>query len=350
MKDRDIQRAVKPQRFERSPGDAPSLGRVGRIPNVSQSTGGGRRKMRGEGGRGNRDRNNRKLVVVTWSVALAVIAVLCLGFAVWSGLRSGIKRDSIASGEREEVREAGQKLVVEKRVESRFESPSEGEVLGLVKRALAIRDPAKVEKCFHLGTASPGQVVGFLEKLKVTDGRIDGFTWLGSMDANGLFIDGVLVKTIRDGVPYSRLAQLTPDADGEWKIDFNAFARTVEPSWSELLGENATEGTVRVIVSKDTYFNGPFMDDLQWDCYGMFSPDTEVMMLGYCRRGTPQARAMARMTTEDAMAGMQGRLSPKRVTLVIRRVEGSAQRQFEIARVMAEDWVLSTKPFDENFE
>jgi hypothetical protein len=40
----------------------------------------------------------------------------------------------------------------------------------------------------------------------------------------------------------------------------------------------------------------------------------------------------------------------KRATLEIRRTEGAGDRQFEITRVMAEDWVMSATPFDENFK
>ena len=116
-------------------------------------------------------------------------------------------------------------------------------------------------------------------------------------------------------------------------------------------------GTVRVNVAKDTYYNGPFRDDRQWVCYGMVSPDTEVVMLGYCRKDSPQARAMERivMDENDLPGGMQGGLpaaakAPKRATLEVRRVEGAEARQFEITRVLAQDWIVSAKPFDGNFK
>jgi hypothetical protein len=37
-----------------------------------------------------------------------------------------------------------------------------------------------------------------------------------------------------------------------------------------------------------------------------------------------------------------------RVTLEIRRTAGAESRQFEITRVLAEEWVLAAAPFDEN--
>jgi hypothetical protein len=275
------------------------------------------------------------------------MALGALVVAVWCGMRSKTGQNALAAGG-----DAGERML-EKRVESRFESPSEEAALDMVKRGLAIREPATVEEFFHPGSASPEEVVDFLRKIDSAEGRVDGFAWLSSMDANGLLIDGVLVRTILDGKVRSRMAFLTPDEQGKWKIDFNAFARTVEPSWSELLEMGAAEGTVRVNVAKDTYYNGPFGDDRQWVCYGMVSPDTEVVMLGYCRKDSPQARAMERIVMdENALpGGMPGALpgtakAPKRATLAIRRVEGAESRQFEITRVLAQDWVLSETPFD----
>ena len=289
--------------------------------------------------------------MVTWSLVLGVMALGALIVAVWFGMRPKTGQNAVAAGG-----DTG-KWMLEKRVESRFESPSEEAALDMVKRGLAIREPATVEEFFHPGSASPEEVVDFLSKIDSVDGRADGFTWLSSMDANGLLIDGVLVRTILDGKVRSRMAFLTPDEQGKWKIDFNAFARTVEPSWSELLEKGAAEGTVRVIVAKDTYYNGPFGDDRQWACYGMVSPDAEVMMLGYCRKDSPQARAMERIVMDEngLPGGMPSALpgaakATKRATLVIRRVEGAEARQFEITRVLAQDWVVSDTPFDGNFK
>ena len=99
---------------------------------------------------------------------------------------------------------------------------------------------------------------------------------------------------------------------------------------------------VRVILGEDSYFNGPFQDDRQWVCYGMGSPDTETVLLGYCRVGSPQARAMIWMSSKGAAV--------VRATLEIRRVEGASPRQFEIVRVLAEDWVMGKTPFEDGFK
>ena len=276
-----------------------------------------------------------------WSGALALSVMVFLGVVMGLWLRT-VKDQGTAQ---EHTGQAG--APVEERVVSRFESPSEEDALLLVKRALAVQGVSQVAEYFHLGSTSPDAALIFLRGMEQTDGVVVGFEWLSSMDRNGLLIDGVAVNTRLGNKTRNRLALLTPDERGKWKIDFDAFARTVSPSWSELLENESGQGVVRVIVAKDNYFNGRFRDETEWECYGMVSPDTRSVMMGYCRKGSPQAAAMAKIVA--AGEGDAGMRAVKRATLEIRHAPGSEARQFEITRVLAEDWVLSAKPYDESF-
>jgi len=319
-------------------GDAPDIGRVGRMPVSGVSKGIRRRRRRGESGRGDRLRNNRKRVMISWSILLMVVVMGLVGTAVWLQVRP-----SGGGGDGTDPQRA-----VQERISSRFPSPTEDEALYLVKRALSIRLPKQLEDCFILGSTRPEDALRFLRDAEKADGGVSGYTWLSSMDANGLLIDGVLVNYAGGGVPKNRLALLTPDAKGKWKIDFDAFARMVRPSWKDLMENGAPQGVVRVVVARDVYFNGPFKDDSQWMCYGMASPDIPDVLLGYCRKRSPQAAALERILADEGATSAGATLN--RATLEIRRVEGSEARQFEITRVLAEDWVMGAKPFDENFK
>lgn len=276
------------------------------------------------------------------SAALGVLVLGVLVVTMWLWLKSNRKRDAVIGQDRPLPH------VEMKRVISRYESPSEEVALDLVKRGLGIRKSADVAEYFHLGSASADEVSGFLSQMGDLDGPVEGMGWSGSMDRNGLLMDGVVVRTRMGSQLKTRLALLTPDENGRWKIDFDAYARKVEPSWDELLEKQAGEGLVRVIVKLDRYYNGPFHDDSKWVCYGMISPDTDVLMMGYCRVGSPQERAMARVLVGGDSPSAVG--SVQRATLMIRRIEGSETRQFEISRVLAEDWVLSDKPLDAKYE
>jgi hypothetical protein len=152
------------------------------------------------------------------------------------------------------------------------------------------------------------------------------------MDVNGLLVEGVAVVSKGTERPVERIAFLTPNSTGVWQVDFDAFARTVEPTWQMLLEQGVKQARVRIVAAKDVYFNGPFHDESRWSCYRLESPDIGESLHGYCRVGTPEEAEMKKLFAEgEAMS---------RATLDLRRVAGAGARQFEISRVVARDWIL----------
>lgn len=335
MKSDGIKRSVRAHRYERSTGDAPNIGRVARMPGtgmpmVKQK----RRSRRGEGGWLSGE--NHQQVFLKWTMLLAGVALLLLGGVLWLWLSPKIA----AKGNLAALSPVENDSDV--RVIARFPSPSERDALAMVKRALAARDPAAIEQLFRTGSSGPEEILRFLENLESVDGKISGYEWLSSLDANQLSIEGVQVNFENAGVVHNRLALLTPDAKGKWKIDFDAFARTASPPWKEILENRAEKAVVRVLVGKDSYFNGPFRDEKQWVCLGMVSPDTDELLFGYCKAGAPPAAAIDWILSK-------GEVKFFRATLELHRVEGAEARQFEISRVLAQDWIVSDLPFDEGF-
>lgn len=329
-----IKRAVRANRHDRAAGDAPSMGRVARMPGTGLPKGSRRKRRKSGGSRGGRRRRLRKRILKAWSALLSALVLVVLGVTVWLWLVPQMDSRREIAGQR-----PSNDLV---RIASKFPSPSEAEALAAVKLGLAIRDPEKIAEGFRPGSASPQEIVEFLKSLNSRDGVIDHYEWLSSMDANGLSLDGVVVNFKGKGSLRNRLALLTPDELGKWKIDFEAFARTVKPSWTELLDGHAEVAAVRVYALKDNYYNGVFIDDKQWVCYGLASPDTDQTLLAYCKTGSAQAAAMAWIfSAENHMT---------RMTLEIRRVAGAERRQFELSKVIAVDWVTTSVAFDEGFK
>ncbi|MCU0750861.1 MAG: hypothetical protein MUF13_15085 [Akkermansiaceae bacterium] len=342
MKHRDIQRSVRAQRVDRAEGDAPSIGRVGRVPGTGLSKGTRRRKKRGESGRGARHRNNRRKVMITWSVVFMLIALGTVALCVMLWVKPNSGGEAISAD--------GSLLPpgVQKRVESEFVSPPEDESLAIVKKAMRIQKASEVDEFFRVGKGGAAQVIGFLNAMEDLDGKVDGYEWLSSMDANGMLLEGVVIRTRKDDRVRNRLALLTPDERGRWRVDFDAFARVVEPSWDQVMKEETPKALVRVITARDSYYNGTFASDADWDCYGLASPDHEEILIGYARKGSPQSLAMARIM--DDGTDVQTSVNLNRAVLEIRRVEGATSRQFEISRVLAQDWVMGDTPFDEGFK
>lgn len=258
------------------------------------------------------------------SGALAGVAVLVAifgGFALWSKSRTGQVAVAESAYSEENVR-----------VVSKFASPGREQALELVRRAVVTRDPRVIAEVFRDGAARSAEIIGFLNGLEATDGPIERYEWLSSMDVNGLLVEGVAVISKGFERPAERIAFLTPDAVGIWQMDFDAFARTVTPSWQLLLAGAAEQARVRMIAGRDVYFNGPFQDESQWRCYRLESPDTEETLHGYCRAGTPEEAAMEKLFAEGE--------TMSRATLELRRVADAGARQFEISRVVAKDWIL----------
>lgn len=287
----------------------------------------------------------RNRVILVWSLTLTLLTLGVIGGFMISWLRSHRSPQSAKSAAEEHVR-----------IVSQFISPGEDEALTMVKGALATRDPAKVASFFHPGSFSPEEVVEFLAGSEARDGRIERYDWLSSMDVDGLLMDGVLVSYAGRESPGERLAFLTPGDTGVWKVDFDAFARTSRPPWKDLLERRANHAQVRVFMIKDAYYNGPFQDESRWVCYGMLSPESKALLpegqellCGYCRVGSPQAKALERIFAEGGGI-VANRSHTIRTTLEIRRTEGAESRQFEITRVWAQDWVLPPIPFDEKYK
>lgn len=234
-------------------------------------------------------------------------------------------------------------------VSARFASPTQDETLAMVHGAICNRDPELVTSFVRLGETDPADVVEFMVGLEAREGRIERVVWLSSLDVGGVPAECVVVVCEGESSRTERLAFLVPDEDGVWKMDFESFAKTSRPSWKDFLEARCDASRVRVLVTADSYYNGPFSDDRAWECFSLeapelegFLPDGMKSLRGYCRRESPQSKALMRILEGD------GRM--KRATLEIRRVPDSGPRQFEITRVLSEDWVLSARPLDERFD
>jgi hypothetical protein len=337
MKPKKIQRDIQ-SRNSRPVGDAPLLGRVGRMRD--EEAPGIRRRMRRDG----RHYPPREMVkrnsMLLWSVVLAATALLVIGgfFFFWLRGHRSAGAAVPADAPLENVR-----------IASKFASPEEDEALLIVKRALAVERKEDVLDLYHPGDSKPGEILGFVRKLRADGGEITRYEWLSSMDVDGLLMEGVVVYAERKGKTSEWLAFLTPDERGVWKVDFDALARSSSPSWVDIIEGKSERSIVRVFVGKDSYYNGPFQDEAVWNCYAMFSPETRELLpddhellRGYCRIGSAQEKAMSSIFTGGEQA--------RRVILEIRKMDGADKRQFEISRVLAEDWVMPPKPFDERID
>lgn len=342
MKSDDFQRSVRSSKNERSEGDAPNIGKVGRMPGTGLPKDVRRKRRRSDGAggksgevrKGDRLRESKRWIILTWSLMLTGVVLLILGISVWLWILPNMRTKPKMAPRPDQLEE--------KFIEPTIPSLPAADAIALVKRALAVREPEKVADYFRPGASSPAQIVDFLKSLDEMDGSVSRVEMLGSIDGNAMVVDGVVVTFKGKGSARNRVAMLTPDEEERWKVDYDAFARTAIPPWSEFLEKSAKSAQVRVYAAVDSYYNGVFGDEALWACYGIASPDTEQILLAYCKKDSPQAAAMAAIFKKNP--------SLNRATLEIRWVDGAGPRQVEISKVIAEDWVVGAEPFEDRFK
>jgi hypothetical protein len=312
-----------PSKAGRSVGSPPELGRVSRMGRFYHNNKelGGRRKS-------GRFRTGKiPLYVKILSLVVLSLAVF-IPLGLWIQGRSEIDDD---------INDAKPKTQEVVRVASRFPAPREEEATRLVKQALAARNVPDLKKSIRMGETSAKEILEFLSTMEEKEGKAEQFDWMAGMDANGLQIEGVLV---RFGEKNNRLAMLTPDETGTWHLDFDSFARQVRPGWKQIFSTPATEAQVRVYVGRDAYYNGAFSDESRWICYALASPDNDTLMMGYVKPGSSQHIAM-----ESVLGGK----TINRAVLKISRDATMEPRQFVIRDVIAEDWVVGDSVYDQRF-
>jgi hypothetical protein len=285
---------------------------------------------RGRSGRsrkGSRQTRGQNRLTMIWTALVAGLGLSLLGGATWLWFSPKVDKDGPKVG--------AKSLTVEPEIVSNadFPTPSKEQTLEIVRQAMASRTLKSVDSFFRKGISTDEEILSFLEKLEANSGIVERTNWLSNMDRAGLSVEGVLVGFTGLDKSVERMAFLTPNAKGKWQVDFDAFARTVRPSWNEFLKEGATRAMVRVFLTRDFYFNGPFADESEWICFAVTSPDVNEMLHGYCRIGSKEAEKLALMFSSGRKAG--------RATLALQRVNDAGPRQFEIAEIYADDWILS---------
>jgi hypothetical protein len=276
----------------------------------------------------------RGITISIFLLTLFAVLVIC---SMWLSKRQ--KMDAVASAGR-----LVQPPVIE-RVESRFKSPSEDETLAIVNKSIAASDEATVKANFRLGSTEVGAALQYLKEHHAKRGAPSGVSWLGSIDVNDMLVEGVLLSWKNGEEVTSLQVFLTPNESGVWQVDFDSFVGKCLPAWDSFTSGEVVEGMVRVWFSSDNYYNGPFIDESKWVCYAMARPESDQILLGYCRVGSPQAAALSGIMQRVHMRG-KNKVPSYRAILELSRPEGAERRQYEIKRVLAEDWVLSDKVFD----
>jgi hypothetical protein len=345
---RNIRRDIDYSSLQKDKGP-PGIGQVARMRDVDRILSKKRRRRSGHRSGGGRRRSAmsvRNRVMLAWSALFGLVALLMIGIMAssWLGTRKEIRVEAGKTGKTKTIESIEQA--------ARVTPLTEDQAILLVKRVLGVRDPAMVDSVLVHHEATTQEVVEFMRTLNERDGRILRISWAGNMDRDGQQMEGLYVQFEGRGNPTLRLAILTPEESGDWKMDFEAFARFCQPSWASIMSGDFETARVRVTISKYDYYNGPFRDDDRWVCFAISSTDADEekpegsgILCGYCQADSPQAKAMQRIFSGGSLASEN--VIKSRATLEIRPVKDAEPRQFEITRVLSAEWVVPPVPLDE---
>lgn len=341
MKPKYVQTKAQLQR-PRNVGDSPSLGRVRRMAGGSNRlkirkrarSGSGKRSTRGLDRRRLHQMKARKFAVTLW---LSIILIGCFG-ALSAGMLIWLR----SQGDRKIIAPKIARIATLPALHlTNFPPPSEREAMEIIRGAIGARESEMLRNfVHHTGEVDAAGISEFFAATEARDGNIINHQWIGSSDTEKLQIQSMVLAFNKDGITTNRLAMLVPSETGIWRLDFPSYARWCNPP-IHLMNEPAgyPGGRVRVFLSRDHYFNGPFSDDALWSCFALASPDTETTIFAYSKIGSPEHQALEAILSRTARQA--------RVTLEIDRVEGAQPRQFQITKVINQDWLaveISTVP------
>ncbi len=326
--------------FGRMLGDPPELGRLERISrsNVFKRGSTSRRSVASSRREKSKRWHQRKMMrywTILFSSITIAFLVIILAISFYDRRTKGMTN----------VVEKTVAPVITKKLEWKFQSPSEQDALEIVKKALAARDEGQVADRFRLGSGGPHEVLDFLTKVDSTHGLVSQMSWMGGIYNNSIQIDGVFLRREKNNEMESTLLMMTPNEQGVWKIDFDSMVGKCVPEWDFFVKGEATGGMVRVSLGPDNYFNGPYADESKWLCFALARSDSDQFIFGYCLKNSPQAEAISKIIDN---LSMRSKISVKscRATLRLTRTEGAEPRQYEINGVLAEDWLISENAFD----
>ena len=137
---------------------------------------------------------------------------------------------------------------------------------------------------------------------------------------------GIIVET-RDFT--QSLIWLAEDK-GSWKVDWESWIGWCQVPWDSIRREKPA-GTfrLRALALPAEYYNFGFTDDSEWLCYRLRHPDSDDMLYGYVRRGTPLGDAFRSLEPGD-----------QPVIIDVRFPDGSpADNQLLIEALVSSSWL-----------
>lgn len=323
------------------------LGKVRRITNDARDAEAGhaprrRRRRSSRSGQRREMENRQSAVLKRWLVLILLVAGGSVAFMVVSVVV--------------DLRHSAINPVEKPPATSAFRAPAlpAPEAVAMISGVLAANTPEQLAPLIRSSGMEPTTAFEGLQGLKAKYDGLGDPVWLGSLDSLLQPVEVVAVpKGSLPGTPL--VVCLTPEQE-EWRVDIDALLGVCDPAFEMFVEEKADAGMVRAEALRDTYFNGRFDDEDDWICLTLRHPDSEHVIYGYARKGTPQDEAIRAIERRNRLADARGDRAAgdhlggrrmMRATFRLKRPDDALHRQYEIVSVLADDWVLAQHPLDE---
>lgn len=318
MKPKNVHRGVSNMPTESTGAQAARVGKLSRIHRTYKS---GVRRQRSRG----KSRNNHNRLREYLNYFIGSFAALLMAAVGWM-IYSQITKKTVTK----ETTTLTQDTFT-------VPHPDVNSCVAIAQKALASSAGDAWQEHVFLRNIEPEVFATNLEKLKKTEGVIEKIEWAGALEINDLSLEMVVVTF---GSAETRVAYLTHDADGVWRLDGESFLEWQGRPWAELLDKGNCKAIVRMIVMPDSYYNGVFSDEKEWICLSLKSLNGENQLSGYVRPQSAVHLAIMEIFKTSV---------PAAVMVEISRNSAMEAKQFEIKRVIAHGWVESDVVFSSKF-
>lgn len=163
-----------------------------------------------------------------------------------------------------------------------------------------------------------------------------------SVNASGTLI-ACFIAQFRDGT--TRTVNVVP-CDGQWKVDWDAYARYCTSSWDDIQSGIVSQARMRAVLRREHLYPPPFRDEKLWQCYAISSPDmddTSHYIYGYARKDS----AVGCLLTECFKTEENSR-QPLTFTITSHG-SSHARGHYEITHVHTLGWVDTGRDISKTF-
>ncbi len=215
--------------------------------------------------------------------------------------------------------------------------PSSADCVQLYNKAMSAETAELLAPHVRLKSLNIEDAFRRLSETKAQDGKVLSVDWSGSVETNGLSMETILVTFESNKM---RFAYLVSNNKDEWVLDLESYIRHTSKPWSVIAGSNSCDAIIRATVNYNSYYNGIFKDEQRWICFALASEDHQGSLWGYAKLKSAQHKALDEILRTS---------NPARTVIEISRDAGMDVGQYEIKRVLAQDWVESDDVFDAKF-